>query len=94
MYSTAFSTIRTQPTLVSIPSPSQAVLELTAVDLVGLLVGDLNAELLLVSSLAICSALFPEGNDHARTSSIAITTSTVSRLSRPRSLEKWETPLI
>ena len=61
MYSTAFSTIRTQPTLVSIPSSSRAFLELTAVDLVGLLVGDLNAELLLVSLLAVCSGFVSRG---------------------------------
>jgi hypothetical protein len=71
--------------------------ELTTVDLVGLLVGDLNAELLLKCvrhpSHGIGSLGFPEGN-RAHTSSMAMTTSTVSKLSRPRSLEKWEAPLI
>lgn len=60
----------------------------TAVDGICFLVWDLNAELLhlpSVSDLYVWSVI-------QRTSSIAITTSTVSKLSRPRSFEKCDEP--
>lgn len=60
-------------------------------DGIGLLVGDLNAELLRDGLADIPKRVRP-GKFH--TSSIAITTSTVSRLSRPRSFEKCEEALI
>jgi hypothetical protein len=57
----------------------------TTVNRVSLLVGDLDAELLLNCQCLFLRFLYALG---VRTSSIAITTSTVSRLSRPRSLVK------
>jgi hypothetical protein len=70
---------------------SECILELpkiqhTGVDGIGLLVWDLNAELLLVVSLYTIW-LWPE---FMLASSMAITTSTVSKLSKPRSLLKCE----
>lgn len=66
MYSTAFSTVRTQSYVsllhAMLNSPRLARSTLTTVDLVGLLVGDLNAELLLEGGLAIGAVgVFPEG---------------------------------
>ena len=60
----------------------------TAVDSVGLLIWNLNAEFLYNRQSCLqYSLLLP-----ALTSSIAMTTSTVSRLSRPRSLWKCDSP--
>ena len=60
-----------------------AARRLTRMDSVGVLVRDLDAEFLFIVRLG------PRGADR-RTSSIAMTTSTVSRLSRPRSFAKCE----
>jgi hypothetical protein len=63
-------------------------LKLTAVDSIGLLVRNLNAELLFMRQrLSGVQSVDPP------TSSIAMTTSTVSRLSRPRSLWKCDSAL-
>lgn len=54
MYSTAFSTVRTH-TLVSLIRDHHWIhFKRTTVNLVGLLVGDLNAELLLSDSQNLC----------------------------------------
>lgn len=57
-------------------------------DGVGLLVGDLDAELLRGCQYSNGYPKSLEKDGAERTSSMAITTSTVSRLSRPRSFEK------
>ena len=71
-----------------IPNPIlfNTVAKLTAVDGISLLVGDLNAEFLLHA----CQHRFlpPIRRTRDHTSSIAITTSTVSKLSNARSFEK------
>lgn len=67
--------------------------QLTAVDAVCLLVWDLNAELLFSIKFSLRVRLMV-GKASDYTSSIAITTSTVSKLSKPRSFAKCEVPLI
>lgn len=57
----------------------------TAVNAIRVFVGNLDAELLFV---AVNINNNNAANRQSRTSSIAMTTSTVSRLSRPRSFEK------
>lgn len=67
------------------PSPTDS--SHTAVNGIGLLVRDLDAELLLSPSESISRT---RSSKHERTSSIAMTTSTVSNESSPRSLVKCD----